>query len=333
MSISIPNVSHREGNTVLAQGPNVVGNVNLLTPRTLPLYRDYNKVVSDLITKNFPSTYRLELNTAIENGMKFAFAAERKTDRDTNAERIFVSSQIREELRAQGINFIGTIDSEKLEGELSVANLGVNGLKLVFKGKFLDNDKQEASGELQYQDSSVALTLGLFNKDNASSVESSAVASVLTDLSVGGSVRYNLPTGSHEANLDNFSAGVGYAAGRSLNFSTTFTGRRNPKSTSREFVYTVGSRVFYTQSSATRFAADVNYDISKSYNAGLDVKLVGEHAFDANTTIRGGVEKSGKVRAAIAQKLNSNVTFTLGTEVNALRLEEHNVGATLSFSP
>jgi len=337
MSISVPNVSLREGlreNTVIPQGPNVIGSITSELPRrkTLPLFRDYGKTVNDLITKGFPTTYKVELNTAAENGLKFAFTAEKKTEKvaDTSSEAIFVSSQIKTENYPRGLNFTGTIDSEKLEGEVAFSNLIVDNTKAVLKGKFLDNDKTEASAELQYATSNITGTLGLFHKDERARLEASANVGFLTDnISVGGLVSYQLPGTSIDGVLDNFQVGANYYA-RLFDFTTVFKGTRSTKGL-RELNYSVGSRVYYNHSASTTFGADVNFGLGKSFRD-LDVKLVALHKFDANTSAKLGVEKSGRTRFAISQRFNQNVTLTLGTEVNALRLEEHNVGVLANFT-
>jgi len=335
MSISVPNVSLREGlreNSVIPQGP-VVGSLTSELPRrkTLPLFRDYGKTVNDLITKGFPTTYKVELNTAAENGLKFAFTAEKKTEKvaDTSSEAIFVSSQIKTENYPRGLNFTGTIDSEKLEGEVAFSNLIVDNTKAVLKGKFLDNDKTEASAELQYATSGMTGSLGLFHKDERARLETSANVGILTDLSVGGLVSYQLPGSNTDGALDNFQVGANYYA-RLFDFTTVLKGTRSTKGL-RELNLSVGSRVYYNHSSSTTFGADVNFGLGKSFRD-LDVKLVALHKFDANTSAKLGVEKSGRTRFAISQKFNQNVTLTLGTEVNALRLEEHNVGVLANFT-
>lgn len=328
MSISVPNVSHREGNTILPGGPVVVNNLNGLRPitRAAPLFRDYGKAANELYTKGFAANYRFEVNTAPENGLKFSFAAERRHTKD--ADNIFVSSQIKFEQPSSGVNFIGTIDSEKLEGDFSVNNIASSGVKLQLKGKFLDNDRTEASAEGVYANSSSSAALGLFVKDDRPRVEAQASSLVVDNLSLGALVSYYLP-GSREGAVDNFQLGANYAV-RALDFSTVLRGARNDK-LGTDFNYSVGSRVLYNVNLSTTFAADVNHVIGKGFRD-LDLKLTGQHKFDLNTTGKLSVERSGKARLALAHKVQANTTLTVGAEVNALRVEEHSVGLLLSFT-
>eukprot|EP01088_Endostelium_zonatum_P007334 TRINITY_DN19565_c0_g1_i1.p1 TRINITY_DN19565_c0_g1~~TRINITY_DN19565_c0_g1_i1.p1 ORF type:complete len:332 (+),score=73.82 TRINITY_DN19565_c0_g1_i1:34-1029(+) len=330
MSISIPTVSLR-GNEVLPQGPTVTGATlpaGATVAKPLPLFRDLGKPVSDLLTKSFPNSLKLELITAQDNGLKFTFAAERRR----NPDLIFVSSQCRFELNT-GLTLVGTIDSEKLEGEVTLNNVAVRGLKTTFKGKFLDNNKSEASAEAAYATPTLSGALGLFYKDDRARLETQALVPlnfVTSNFAVGGLASYNLPSGTQEGALDNFQAGFNYIPGR-IDF-TTFVRAARAKG-SPTYGYSVGSRVLYRHDvvRGTTFGADVNYVLANSFRD-VEVKLVAESRLDDRTTVRVAVERSGKLRFALANKINSNLTATLGGDVSALRPEEFNVTGSFTFT-
>jgi len=343
MSISIPSPSLR-GSDILPGGPTVVGTPTLRTGvpslKPLPLFRDSGKSVNDLF-KLFPNNYRVEINTPQDNGLKFSFAAERRQDRVTNATSMFVSSQARCEIPSSGVVLVGTIDSEKLEGEVTLSNLGLSGIRSTFKGKFLENDKNEVSGEVAYASSSLSGALGLFYKDDRSRLESQVSTTVTNNLSVGALASLYLPNATQEAALDNVQLGVNYftfgLANPATNqpnvrhdFNSYIKAARNAK-LGGELAYTVGTRVFYRQDLNTVFGADVSYTLQRPFKE-LDAKFVAERRFDSTSTGRVAIERSGKVRLALASKLSPNLTFTLGADVNALRIEEHSVGATINFT-
>jgi len=331
MSISIPGVSLRDGGAVIPQGPNVSGSLNpaksVTGPKPIPLFRDFGKNVNDAFTKNFPANYKVELTTAQDNGLRFVIFAEKRHDATTNVDSMFVSSQVK--FDKSGANFVGTIDSEKLEGEIGFNNLGLTGLKTVFKGKFLDNNRTEASAELQYISSPVSGAAGLFIKDNKFRTEAQVSADVYPGVTVGALASYFLPSGVQEGYLDNYQLGGSYTTGR-ITLTEILKASRNPKA-GNELTYGVGSRVYYNHDASNRFAADVTYSLGKSFKE-VEVKLFGERNFDKNTLGRVAVERSGKVRLAVRHQLNENFSLTVSADVNALRVEEHNVGITASFT-
>jgi len=333
MSISVPGVSLRDGGAVIPQGPNVSGSLpsigKVVAPKTVPLFRDFGKNVNDVFTRNFPANYKVELTTAQDNGLRFVIFAEKRHDAKTNVDSMFVSSQVKFE--KSGANFVGTIDSEKLEGELGFNNiLSFTGVKSVFKGKFLDDNKTEASAELQYNSDPVSGAVGLFVKDNKIRTEAQVSASVYTGLTVGALASYYVPNAVQaEGSLDNYQLGGSYTTGR-LTLSEIFKASRNPKA-GNELNYSINSRVYYNHDESNKFAADVTHSLGKSFKE-VEVKLYGERAFDKNTLGRIAFERSGKVRLAVRHQLNSNFSLTVTSEVNALRVEEHNVGITASFT-
>jgi len=307
----------------------------------VPFYRDLGKSANDLITKGFPSTYKFELTTNAERGMKFVFATEKKTreekkdissssDSKKGQDYIFVSAQVKEELKDQGINFTGTLDSDKLGGELSLADIGTRGLKVTFKGNTGDNNKQDASGEVEYRNDLFASTLGLIWKDHKNTVEPSITVGVLETLSLGANAKYLLPSPSSDGGLDNFSLGSNWVPARYFDLSSFINAKREK---SNEFKLSAAAKLYYTHSPNTTFAADLSYDFNSSFNQGVGLKLAANHKFDDSTSVKARVDNTGNVALALSQKAFTNVNLTLGTESNILNFDQQKVGFTLAFSP
>jgi len=307
--------------------------------RQVPFYRDLGKSANDLVTKGFPSTYKFELTTNAERGMKFIFAAEKKSkevkdsvssDGKKSHDYIFVSSQVKEELKEHGINFTGTLDSEKLGGELSLADLGTKGLKVTFKGNTFDNSKQDASGEIEYRNDLFAGTLGLSWKDHKNTLDSSITVGVLDGVSLGAGAKYLLPSGSSEGGLEALSLGSNWVPAQYFDLSSFINAKREKTG---EYKPSAAVKLYYTHSSHTTFGADVNYDFNSSFNQGVGLKLAVNHKFDDSTSVKGKVDNQGNVAFALSQKAFTNVTLTLGTESNILNFDQQKVGFTLAFSP
>jgi len=307
--------------------------------RIVPFYRDIGKATIDLITKGFPATYRFELNTNVERGMKFIFAAEKKTrdlkdsvssDGKKSQDYIFVSAQVKEELKEQGINFTGTLDSDKLGGELALADIGMKGLKVTFKGNTCDNNKQDASGEVEYRNDLVAATLALGWKDRKNTLEPSISVGVLDALSLGANAKYLLPSGTSDGGLESFSLGSNWVPARYFDLSSFINAKREK---TNEYKLSAAVKLLYTHSTSTTFGADVNYDFNSSFNQGVSLKLAANHKFDDSTSVKAKVDNQGNLAVALAQKAFTNVTLTLGTETNILNFDQQKVGFTLAFSP
>jgi len=233
-------------------------------------------------------------------------------------------------LKEHGINFTGTLDSDKLGGELALADIATKGLKITFKGNIADNNKQDASGEVEYRNDLIAGTLGLNWKDHKNTVEPSISVGVIEALSLGANARYILPSGSSDGGLDSFSLGSNWVPAQYFDLSSFINAKREK---SNEYKLAAAVKLHYTHSTDTTFAADVNYDFNSSFNQGVSLKLAANHKFDASTSVKAKVDNKGQVAVALSQKAFSNVTLTLGTESNILNFDQQKVGFTLAFSP
>jgi len=304
------------------------------TRKPLP-YKDLGKAINDMFTKGFPTTYKFELTTEAESGLKFVVAAEKK-NRDskddsggkTKQDYIFASFQPKIELKSKGINFNGTLDSEKIEGELILSELLSTGLKTTFKVTSFDTAALEASADIEYKNDIGAITTGILFKDNKDKLNTSLLA-VWNNFAFGGNIGYYLPLGaSSEGSLDNCSFAMNYNSSK-FDITNLVNGKREKT----EFKITTGAKILYNHNSATTFAADVNYDPAKSLKDGFSLKLLGQYKFDDKTSMKAKVDTQGNVAIAFSQKAYNNLTLTLATELNALKVDDHKVGFSLAFAP
>jgi len=338
MSISVPNVAlgrHDDTTNTLGQTP-----TGVVVRRPIGLYKDLGKNVNDLITKGFPNNFKFELNTSADRGLKFIFTTETRTrdakesisSSDSRSNQyIFSSAQVKQELRESGLNFTGTLDNEKLGGELSLADLGAKGFKVTFKGNTFDNHKQDAAGELEYRNERLAGTVGLLWKDQKTRLDTSLNVGVTDTLTFGTQIGYFIPGGASEGGLDSFAVSTNYQTGRNYDLTTTLSGKRREKST--DLKLGAGAKLLYTHSLSTTFAVDVNYDLASSYREGVTSKVAVNHKFDDSTSVKARVDNSGNLALALSQKATTNLTFTIGTELNVTNLDNHKLGLNLTFNP
>jgi len=297
-------------------------------------YKDLGKPINDMFTKGFPTTYKFELTTEAESGLKFVISAEKKQRESkddsggkTKHDYIFASFQPKIELKSKGINFNGTLDSEKIEGEVILSELLSTGLKTTFKVTSFDTSALEANGEIEYKNDVGAVSTGINFKDNKNKLNTSLLA-VWNNFAFGGSIGYFLPIGASEGSLDNCSFAMNYSSSK-FDITNLVNGKREKT----EFKITTGAKVLYNHCPKTKFAADVNYDPAKSLKDGFTLKVLGQYQFDDKTSMKAKVDTTGNVGIAFSQKAYNNLTLTLATELNALKVEDHKVGFSLVFAP
>jgi len=312
----------------------------VIKPKALTPYRDVGKTLNDLLTKGFPTTLKVEATTAAENGVKFVAAAERK-QRDVSddsgntvkANYIFASLQPKVEIKDKGLTGHVTLDSEKISGELALADLFSPGLKATFKG--LSNSKQEVSGDLQFANEGFAGTLGVFYKDDVPRVEATALVSPSRGIAVGALASYFLPSGKDDGSPDAVTLLGNYNSGK-FDLITTVGGKWGKEGSGlsgKAVKITLGTKILYTHDDSYTFGTDVTHDISKSFKDGTAFTLFAQRKFDAYTTGKGKVDTKGALSLAVAHKVNPNTTLTLGGEVNLLKETEPKLGLHLVFAP
>eukprot|EP01089_Gocevia_fonbrunei_P006469 TRINITY_DN1715_c0_g2_i1.p1 TRINITY_DN1715_c0_g2~~TRINITY_DN1715_c0_g2_i1.p1 ORF type:complete len:320 (-),score=87.92 TRINITY_DN1715_c0_g2_i1:51-1010(-) len=302
--------------------------------RVVPLFRDLGKNTNDLFLRGFPLTHRFEYTTVAENGLKFVSVVERKTrkgqdesGKDVSTDYFFGSFQPKIELRPQGVNFIGTIDTEKVAGELSLADILTPGLKATFKGSATERSV-ESSGELEYRKETATLNLGVIYRDSKPKLDLGAVLAH-QGLALGVQVGYFLPLAGNAGAVEGFAVATNY---NTPIFDLLVS--LNGKYDKAQLKLNVGGKALYNHNAKTQFATDVSYDLSKSFPTAVALKLLAAYKFDEATSAKAKIDTiGGNIGLAYAQKLNSNVTLTLGTEINAFKAEEHKLGFSLTFAP
>jgi len=306
-------------------------------PKPLTPYRDVGKTLNDLITKGFPTTYKVEATTAAENGVKFIGAAERKqrevsddSGNTVKANYILASLQPKIELKDKGLTGSATLDTEKISGELSLADLFTPGVKATFKG--LSNTKQEVSGDLQFANEGFAGTLGVFYKDDLPRVEATALVSPSSGFAVGALASYFLPSGKDDGSPDAVTLLGNYNAGK-IDLITTVGGKWAKEGSGKVVKINLGTKILYTHDESYTLGTDVTHDISKSFKEGTNFTLFAQRKFDSHTTGKGKVDTKGVLSLAVAHKVNANTTLTVGGEVNLIKDVEPKLGLLLAFAP
>lgn len=299
---------------------------------TVPLFKDLGKNANDLLTKDFPSTLRFELNTTSENGLKFQTVVEQKKGKsgsDGVAPNVmFGSFQTKLDVKDYGIALTGTLDTELLRWEVVLSKLVQPGIKATFKGSTSTETIKEVYGDVEYKGKYGNVVLDFNLRDDVPKLELASVVGQ-KGYSLGAKGSYVLPDDPKKSGrLDAVSVTGGYTSN-----SFDFTGTFNGKFDKGGFKPTVGSTLHYKHNASTNFATSATWDPSKDLKDGVTVTVGGQHNFDSQTSVKGKVGTNGAVAVSYKQKLNKNVNLTLATEVNAITTKPHTLGFHLSFTP
>jgi len=300
-------------------------------PKQTPLYKDHGKTLTDLLTKDFPGTYKFELNTTSENGLKFTTVVEQKTGKpgsDGHAPtHMFGSFQTKVDKTAKyGCSFTGTVDSELLRWEIVLSDLFKNGIKSTFKGSSSMEKLKEIYGDVEYRTNSWNASLAFNFKDDVPKLEGTVVVGK-NGTTLGGKLVAVIPEESKEGGLESVSVLGGYNHGP-FDFTGTITNKL-----ADGLAPTVALNLLYKHSSQANFGTNVNWDPAKSLSDGVTVAALGEYAFDKDSTVKAKVTTEGTVGLAWKQKLNSNLTLSVGTDLNLIKSQPAKLGASLSFTP
>lgn len=303
---------------------------------TIPLFSTFGKGSKDLLTKGFPSTYKVEVTTAAENGVSFVTSAERKKRDEKvpdSVEFILGTFQEKYKLPSRGLEFTGTIDTDNaLKGELSLDDL-LPGLKTILKGT--GGSAQEVEGAFEYKHEFGTCTSSLLWNAKGSKVVLGASATVgRQGFSAGLETKYQLNTSGKGGNLEFVTAAVNYK-GSALDV-TAFAKSEAPKkdttsstdSGAKPRALTLGASVLYSANKDTTLATTVDYDLQKPAHDAVKVKFGGSHNLDADTTGKARFDTEGKLALSVARQLNPHVKATLGTELNTFDLHgnQHKFG-------
>jgi len=298
----------------------------LRTP--IPSFKDTGKATNDILTKGFPSSLKFELTTSSENGVKFVTSAERLLEKDGKP-YILASFQPKVELKEKGIVANATLDSKKLAGDIALSDFLSKGLKFTVRGT--TNGTQELGTDVEFRNEKMAATLGLSLKDSTPKIEGSLVVGN-KGFSAGALVGYKLAGGNAE--LDSVILMTNYITPNKT-FDVVSTLKGTPGKTKINFE--LGMKLLYTHDSSNLFAVEVAYDPNRAIADGFGLTLVGQRKLDSITTGKAKVvsnTKNKSISFAIAQKINSNTTVTIGTEFDFVNPDSNpKIGFLVAFAP
>ena len=268
-----------------------------------PLYKDFGKAANDLLTKDFPSGHKVQLESKASNGVTFVTSV--SSGKDGKIDGTF-EDKYRYDPR--GVNFTGKFDvgKQQFTTEVSVDSL-LDGLKLTVNG---EADLEKIKGSFEYGADKFNVTGAFQQKD----LNASAVFSYEKFL-FGGALKYTFDGG----NL-NWGAGLSY---KGEDFNGTFRLEDEGQKASANYNHKVNDD----------FDVAVQLDVTLQ-SMSPELSLASAYKFDSDSTAKAKLDTEGKFGISYKQKLNSHVTLTLGSKIdlNGLNAAGHSHGFQLNIN-
>jgi len=277
------------------------------------LYADLGKKSSDLLNKEFPDRFKVEIKTKTLSGVNFEGNVTRNPDGS-----VFGSLSPKYKFGRQGITVGATVDTKRALKIEATAEDIVHGLKATIIGH---GDSESVTLEAEYKHEYVTLAGSL----NVLSPQGNR----LTAASVFGYDGFAVGLQA-EYVTDKWSTINGVASYTSPDFVATVFARANTISNKNILGLTYHQRF----NARTAIAAEASIDVNKTSES-PKIAVGGSYDLDLDTTVKGKLDTEGRVSLSYAQRLNKNTRAILGTSINTNNFATsglHTVGLTLSFN-
>lgn len=271
---------------------------------SVPNYKDLDKSVTDLLTKNFPiNSFGFELQSkTVKDDSETTFKVTGTNKPEGQVSNLVEGSKT---WKDQGLTVKLSCKADKTTSynvELSSKNKFVSGLNLFFSSKFEDNkNNNEVKATYQHKNQINAELIGV-HSSRPHLVGS--IVGVYEYLRVGVSSKVSL---SKTPSIEEFGVKVGYFPSKNLYGLLTLTDTKEEKRT--------GARVYYNDS---KRKLQTTIDLSVNPNRLSDVPQILsalQYEVDSKTTLKARyLNTDSTVGLSIRQKLSDTTTATVATE-------------------
>jgi hypothetical protein len=280
-----------------------------------PLFSNLGKGSKDLLSKGFPSTYKVEVTTSAENGVNFVTSAEKKQAKQ--ADVIVGTFQPKYKLTSRGLELTGTVDTDnQIKAELALEDLFVPGLKGTFKAQTGANHDVEVAFEYKHEAATFTSAF-VHNTVSAKTLLSTSATASRQAFTAGVESKYSLAP-AQPGSLTTVTGALNYKAAThdltafvKSDAGSATDGGEAPR------LYSLGAHLHYTPSKESSFASTLEYDLQKST---AKVTVGGSQKLDASTEVKAKYASDGRLGLGVAKQLTPVVKATLGTELNTFDL-------------
>lgn len=282
----------------------------------LPFFKDLNKRVSDLTTKDFPSEQqenKIEWKSTTLNNVTFETHLVQK--KDGSVVGTFIPKY---NLKDWGTTFSVEVNTKKeLKVETVVENKFAEGLKTTTSVQSkLDNLTSTLS--IDYKHDLATLSLhGNFTKGIGSILKAASVIGFAKNGSMGASVEYFL--GNTHSGLREFCGNLNYNAEE---FDVSIFGRM--KNLGEEEKQEVGASYFHKLNNNLSVGTEIVLDVPP-VSTKPKLTLASQYVIEKDSIIKGKFDTDGKIGFSLQQRLNKNVKGTLSTTIDSNNLDRKSV--------
>lgn len=285
-----------------------------MTTKHPGLYADLGKKSSDLLTKEFPSTHKLEVKTKTLSGVNFEGSVTRNNDGS-----FFGSLNPKYKHSAHGLTLGATVDTKRaLKVEATAEDL-VPGLKTTITGH-ADSESITFDAEYKHEYLTLAGSVNVLSPKGNKVTASSVLG--YDGFAVGLQAEYV---------YDKWQNINGVASYTHPDFVGTLYARVNTHASTNVIGLTFHQRINARATIAAEAALDVNKTTeSPKITVGGSYDLL-----ESPTTVKGKLDTDGRVSLSYAHRLNKYSRLILGTSVNSNNFSpsgNHTFGLTLSIN-
>jgi len=292
-----------------------------------PLFKDLNKRVSDLLTKEIPSEKQetkvewkgqADPNVAIETSIV--------TKPDGSSVGTFAPKYT---VKEYGTTFSAEVNTRKeLKLEVSMEDYHLAGLKTTLTGQVNHDDKWETFGiEYRHEIGNIAASFD-YGKGVGSTVKASAVVGS-QGVALGGSVVYLL--GNDNSDVKELKTVLSYAAD---NYDISAFGLMKAAEGKAEEKNQIGANFFHRFHPDWCVGAEAVFDTVPA-EAKPYLTVATQYRLQPDSFVKAKFDTAGKLGLAYTQKYNRNVKFNFATTIDTNKLDSKGgsvFGFTLSFN-
>jgi len=289
----------------------------------VPVFSNFNKTTVDFLSREFPSSHKVELTTKAEKGLTFISSGEHKTRKD-GTEYVLGKLETKYKWEKYGLDFKGSVDTDNVvKSELSLDNLGLPGFKAVFKPQ--TGKTQEFSAGVEFQHVRGSFSTSALWKDGDTLLTAAAVGGH-KGLSFGVESSYSARRAQPDKNPVGLESVKGLFNYKSPSLNVTVTAQLWKVEKS------LLATVEHKPHDNTVMHTSLEYDTNQALG---DVHLLfgGSHKLDENTTAMAKYDTEGKLTVHVGKQFTPQFKGSFTTEFNlhSLHGSEHKFAWGLNF--
>jgi len=258
-----------------------------------PLYNDLNKKANDLLTKEFPTTHKIEFKTGTKPGPGFEAST---SDKDGVTVGVLLPKYTWENIYGKTTVAAGVDTKRTLKLEATSVDL-VKGLKTIVTV----TDSQTVTGQIEYkqQHFTINTVLNLLSPKGTTGVFGTVFG--YEGHAVGLQTDYNISTNT----INDINGSVTFNPDPFVSLGLFGRFKKN----------ILGARFFYRFDKDLAVAAEaeanyVNHAEVPKFTLGAD------YTVDTKTSLKAKIDTTGNVSAAVTSKLGDRTKVTFGTGLN-----------------